>query len=152
VVDEALAMGGCEAIKERLRLQALRQQGGHAGRARRVVGRRGEGSAGHVRAGETSTPSIRCFILYTSGSTGKPKGIQHSTAGYLLWAALTMKWTFDHKTSDVFWCTADVGWVTGHTYFAYGPLAVGATEVMFRGRADLSRRRALLEDHPRTTR
>ena len=73
------------------------------------------------------------FILYTSGSTGKPKGIQHSTGGYLLWCVLTMKWVFDHKPSDVFWCTADVGWVTGHSYITYGPLAVGATEVMFEG-------------------
>ena len=73
------------------------------------------------------------FILYTSGSTGKPKGVQHSTGGYLLWAMLTMKWTFDIKPTDVFWCTADIGWVTGHTYIAYGPLAVGATEVVFEG-------------------
>ena len=82
------------------------------------------------------------FILYTSGSTGKPKGIQHSTGGYLLWAILTMKWTFDYKPSDVFWCTADVGWVTGHSYVCYGPLACGATEVMFEGVPDLPRRRA----------
>ena len=88
------------------------------------------------------------FILYTSGSTGKPKGVQHSTGGYLLWCALTMKWVFDNKPTDVFWCTADVGWVTGHTYITYGPLAVGATEVDVRGRADLSGRRALLEDDP----
>ena len=73
------------------------------------------------------------FILYTSGSTGKPKGVQHSSGGYLLWAMLTMRWTFDIKPSDVFWCTADIGWVTGHTYIAYGPLAVGATEVVFEG-------------------
>ena len=73
------------------------------------------------------------FILYTSGSTGKPKGVQHSTGGYLLWAKLTMDWVFDIKPSDVFWCTADIGWVTGHTYVAYGPLAAGATEVMFEG-------------------
>ena len=73
------------------------------------------------------------FILYTSGSTGKPKGVQHSSGGYLLWAILTMKWTFDIKPSDVFWCTADIGWVTGHTYITYGPLAVGATEIVFEG-------------------
>src|SRR5690606_38214587 len=60
------------------------------------------------------------FILYTSGSTGKPKGVQHSSGGYLLSALLTMRWTFDIKDSDIFWCTADVGWVTGHTYIAYG--------------------------------
>jgi acetyl-CoA synthetase len=73
------------------------------------------------------------FILYTSGSTGKPKGVQHSTGGYLLWAILTMKWTFDIKPDDVFWCTADIGWVTGHSYITYGPLAVGATEIVFEG-------------------
>jgi acetyl-CoA synthetase len=71
------------------------------------------------------------FLLYTSGSTGKPKGVQHSTGGYLLHAILTMKWTFDIKPDDVFWCTADIGWVTGHTYIAYGPLACGATEIVF---------------------
>ena len=73
------------------------------------------------------------FLLYTSGSTGKPKGVQHSTGGYLLFAALTTKWTFDLKDNDVFWCTADIGWVTGHTYIAYGPLALGGTEVVFEG-------------------
>lgn len=73
------------------------------------------------------------FILYTSGSTGKPKGILHGTAGYLLQAILSMKWTFDIQESDVFWCTADIGWITGHTYVAYGPLAAGATQVIFEG-------------------
>jgi acetyl-CoA synthetase len=73
------------------------------------------------------------FILYTSGSTGKPKGVVHSTGGYLLWASLTMRWSFDIKPSDVFWCTADIGWVTGHTYIAYGPTAVGATQIVFEG-------------------
>jgi len=73
------------------------------------------------------------FLLYTSGSTGKPKGIQHSTGGYLLNAKLTSQWIFDLRDSDVFWCTADVGWVTGHTYVAYGPLAAGATIVMYEG-------------------
>ena len=73
------------------------------------------------------------FILYTSGSTGKPKGIQHTTAGYLLGAILSMKWVFDRRPNDVFWCTADVGWITGHTYVAYGPTAVGMTQVIFEG-------------------
>ncbi len=73
------------------------------------------------------------FLLYTSGSTGKPKGIQHSSAGYLLAAKLTSQWTFDLHDDDVFWCTADVGWVTGHSYVAYGPLAAGATVVMYEG-------------------
>jgi acetyl-CoA synthetase len=73
------------------------------------------------------------FLLYTSGSTGKPKGVQHSTGGYLLHAAVTTKWTFDLKPDDIFWCTADIGWVTGHTYITYGPLALGGTEIVFEG-------------------
>jgi acetyl-CoA synthetase len=73
------------------------------------------------------------FLLYTSGSTGRPKGIQHSSAGYLLNAKLTTRWVFDLKETDVFWCTADVGWVTGHTYVVYGPLAAGSTLVMYEG-------------------
>ena len=73
------------------------------------------------------------FILYTSGSTGKPKGIQHSSGGYLLHAKTTFQWIFDVKDSDVFWCTADVGWITGHTYVAYGPLAAGATILIYEG-------------------
>ncbi|OIQ00034.1 MAG: acetate--CoA ligase [Zetaproteobacteria bacterium CG2_30_46_52] len=73
------------------------------------------------------------FLLYTSGSTGKPKGIQHSSGGYLLNALLTCEWVFDLKDDDVFWCTADVGWITGHTYVAYGPLALGKTMLMFEG-------------------
>jgi acetyl-CoA synthetase len=73
------------------------------------------------------------FLLYTSGSTGKPKGIQHSSAGYLLGAKMSTRWAFDLKAEDVFWCTADVGWVTGHTYVAYGPLAAGATLLMYEG-------------------
>jgi acetyl-CoA synthetase len=66
------------------------------------------------------------FVLYTSGSTGKPKGVQHATGGYLLWTHLTMQWTFDIRARDIFWCTADIGWITGHSYIAYGPLSVGA--------------------------
>ena len=73
------------------------------------------------------------FILYTSGSTGKPKGIQHSTAGYILHAKTTLSWVFDIKNDDVFWCTADVGWITGHTYVAYGPLLAGATILIYEG-------------------
>ena len=73
------------------------------------------------------------FTLYTSGSTGKPKGVQHSSAGYLLGAKVSMQWVFDYKPTDIFWCTADVGWITGHSYVAYGPLAMGATQVIFEG-------------------
>jgi len=73
------------------------------------------------------------FLLYTSGSTGKPKGVQHNSAGYILWAQMTMEWVFDVKENDTYWCTADVGWITGHTYIVYGPLAMGATTVIFEG-------------------
>ena len=94
------------------------------------------------------------FILYTSGSTGRPKGVQHSSAGYLLGAMLSMKWVFDYKASDVFWCTADVGWVTGHTYVTYGPLAMGATQVVFEGiptYPDAGRFWKMIQDHKVTT-
>lgn len=73
------------------------------------------------------------FLLYTSGSTGKPKGIQHASAGYLLNAIITCEWVFDLRDDDVFWCTADVGWITGHTYVTYGPLSVGATQIVYEG-------------------
>ena len=73
------------------------------------------------------------FILYTSGSTGKPKGIKHTTAGYSLYTKQTFEWVFDHRDEDVFWCTADCGWITGHSYITYGPLAAGATVVMYEG-------------------
>jgi acetyl-CoA synthetase len=94
------------------------------------------------------------FILYTSGSTGKPKGVQHSSGGYLLGTILTMNWVFDYKPDDVFWCTADVGWVTGHSYVTYGPLAVGATQVVFEGvptYPDAGRFWKMVQDHKVTT-
>jgi acetyl-CoA synthetase len=94
------------------------------------------------------------FILYTSGSTGSPKGVQHSSAGYLLGAMLSMKWVFDYKDSDIFWCTADVGWVTGHSYVAYGPLAMGATQVVFESvptYPDAGRFWKMVQDHKVTT-
>ena len=90
------------------------------------------------------------FILYTSGSTGKPKGIQHSSAGYLLGAMVSMKWIFDYKPTDIFWCTADVGWITGHSYVAYGPLAMGATQIVFEGVPtfpDAGRFWKIIQDH-----
>ncbi len=149
VVDEALAMGGCEGV-------------------RNVIVYKRTGSAVPMKAprdkwwddvikGQPDTcepvwvnAEHPLFVLYTSGSTGKPKGVQHSTAGYLLWCILTMKWVFDYKPSDVFWCTADVGWVTGHSYVVYGTLAVGATEVMFEGiptYPDAGRFWKMIQDH-----
>ena len=90
------------------------------------------------------------FILYTSGSTGKPKGVQHSTAGYLLHAINTCRWTFDIQKNDIYWCTADVGWITGHTYVTYGPIALGVTQLIFEGiptYPDASRFWQLIEKH-----
>ena len=90
------------------------------------------------------------FLLYTSGSTGKPKGVQHSSAGYILWAQYTMEHVFDVKENDTFWCTADVGWITGHTYIVYGPLAMGATTIMYEGVPtfpDVGRWWGMIEEH-----
>jgi acetyl-CoA synthetase len=90
------------------------------------------------------------FLLYTSGSTGKPKGVQHASGGFLLHARITMLWVFDYKPTDVFWCTADIGWVTGHTYITYGPLAVGGTVVVFEGVPtfpDAGRFWKMIQDH-----
>ncbi len=90
------------------------------------------------------------FLLYTSGSTGKPKGIQHSSAGYLLGAKLTSRWVFDLKPDDVYWCTADVGWITGHSYVAYGPIANGVTVVLYEGAPtfpDAGRFWKIIQDH-----
>ena len=86
------------------------------------------------------------FILYTSGSTGKPKGVVHTTGGYAVWAATTFDWIFDYREDDIFWCTADVGWITGHTYVVYGPLMNGATSVMFDGVPNYPGLRPLLGD------
>ena len=148
-VDEALSMGGCEKVRNvivykrtgsAVTMQSPRDKWWH-----QVV----EGKA------DTCEPTWvnaehPLFILYTSGSTGKPKGVQHSTGGYLLQAMVTMKWVFDYKPTDVFWCTADVGWVTGHTYITYGPLACGATEIMFEGvptYPDAGRFWKMIQDH-----
>ena len=90
------------------------------------------------------------FLLYTSGSTGKPKGVQHYSAGYILWAQYTMEHVFDVKENDTFWCTADVGWITGHTYIVYGPLAMGATTIMYEGVPtfpDVGRWWSMIEEH-----
>src|SRR5512147_202346 len=148
-VDEAIAMGGVDSIREVIvykrsgspvAMNAPRDKWWHD-----VV--RGQAEDCEPTWVNAEHP---LFILYTSGSTGKPKGVQHSTAGYILHAILTMKWTFDYKSTDVFWCTADVGWVTGHTYITYGPLAVGATEIVFEGvptYPDAGRFWKMIQDH-----
>jgi acetyl-CoA synthetase len=90
------------------------------------------------------------FILFTSGSTGKPKGLEHTTAGYILWAKLTCQWVFDLKEKDIYWCTADIGWITGHSYVAYGPLSCGATIFIYEGAPnypDKNRYWSLIEKH-----
>jgi acetyl-CoA synthetase len=132
IVDEGLALGGCESIKTVLVMQRTPTA------CNMVAGRDITFADALKGQSELCAPEMvgaehPLFILYTSGSTGKPKGVQHSTAGYLLWAKLTMDWTFDLKPSDIFWCTADIGWITGHTYVAYGPLAAGATQIIFEG-------------------
>jgi acetyl-CoA synthetase len=132
IIDEALALGGCECVKNVVVYQ--RTKGDitmEAGRDTWLHALLADQS--DVCEPEWVSAEHPLFILYTSGSTGTPKGVQHSSGGYLLWAMLTMKWTFDIKPADVFWCTADIGWVTGHTYVTYGPLAVGATEILFEG-------------------
>ena len=132
IVDEGIAMGGCESIKNVIVYQRTQTA------CNMVAGRDSLMHEVTAKAAPECPPEFvgaehPLFILYTSGSTGKPKGVQHSTGGYLLWAKLTMDWTFDLQPSDVFWCTADIGWITGHTYVTYGPLAAGATQIIFEG-------------------
>ncbi|MBA2351055.1 MAG: acetate--CoA ligase [Pseudomonadota bacterium] len=148
-VDEAFSLGGCDSVKN---VVIYKRTGAdislQAGRDKWwddvIKGQPQECEPTWVSAEHP------LFVLYTSGSTGKPKGVQHSSGGYLLMAILTMKWTFDYKPSDVFWCTADVGWVTGHTYITYGPLACGATEIVFEGvptYPDAGRFWKIIQDH-----
>ena len=149
IVDEALSLGGCDSVKNVL---VVKRTGGDVAM---VAGR--DQWLGDLAALQASTCEPEwvgaehpLFLLYTSGSTGKPKGVQHSTGGYLLHAALTTKWTFDLKDNDVFWCTADIGWVTGHTYITYGPLALGGTEIVFEGvptYPDAGRFWKMIQDH-----
>lgn len=149
IVEEAFAMGGCESVRHVI----VNKRTGmdiewHPERDlwwSEVIAGQSE-----VCEPEWVEAEHPLFLLYTSGSTGKPKGVQHSTGGYLTQVALTMKWTFDIKPNDVFWCTADIGWITGHSYVAYGPLAVGATQVVFEGvptYPDASRFWRMIEAH-----
>jgi len=132
IVDEGLALGGCESIRSVLVYMRTPTTCNMTAGRDKTFTEVLQGQPTECKP-EPVGAEHPLFILYTSGSTGKPKGVQHSTGGYLLWAKLTMDWVFDIKPADVFWCTADIGWVTGHTYVAYGPLASGATEVIFEG-------------------
>ena len=147
-VDDAISLGGCESITKVIIYN----------RAKTKINLTAKDILWDVL---TDGQSDKCealplpaehplFILYTSGSTGKPKGVQHSTAGFLLHAINTCRWTFDIHDQDIYWCTADVGWITGHTYVAYGPTAMGATQVIFEGvptYPDASRFWQLIEKH-----
>ncbi len=148
-VDDGIALGGCESIKKVI---VFKRTGGPCAM---TAGRDlwwDEVIAGQPETCEPEWVDAEhpLFLLYTSGSTGKPKGVQHSSGGYLLHAILTMKWTFDLKPEDLFWCTADIGWVTGHTYVAYGPLACGGTQMIFEGvptYPDAGRFWKMIQDH-----
>ena len=151
-VDEALDAGGCDSVEKVI---VQKRTAGNTPMAARDIGW-DELTAGLPLDCEPTWVEADhpLFILYTSGSTGKPKGIQHSSAGYLLGAANSFRWAFDYKPDDVFWCTADVGWITGHTYICYGPLAMGATQVVFEGvptYPDASRFWSMIERHKVTT-
>ncbi|AVY95431.1 acetate--CoA ligase [Microvirgula aerodenitrificans] len=151
-VDEALDAGGCDSVEKVI---VQKRTAGNTPMGARDIGW-DELTAGLPLDCEPTWVEADhpLFILYTSGSTGKPKGIQHSSAGYLLGAANSFRWAFDYKPDDVFWCTADVGWITGHTYICYGPLAMGATQVVFEGvptYPDASRFWSMIERHKVTT-
>ena len=149
IVDEALSLGGCENVKSVLVYERT------ASPCNMVAGR--DKTFAQALAGQPTTcdpvpvnAEHPLFILYTSGSTGKPKGVQHCTGGYVAWAHTTMKWTFDIRPEDIFWCTADIGWITGHTYIAYGPLIAGATQIVFEGvptYPDAGRFWKMIQDH-----
>ena len=149
IVDEALALGGCDTIKNVLVVKRSGSEIAMTAGRDQWLGALADQQATTCEP-EWVGAEHPLFLLYTSGSTGKPKGVQHSTGGYLLHAALTTKWTFDLKADDVFWCTADIGWVTGHTYITYGPLALGGTEIVFEGvptYPDAGRFWKMIQDH-----
>jgi acetyl-CoA synthetase len=131
-VDAALADGSCPTVQSVLVVQRTKQTVEMAEGRDQWWHELVEGQSADCPA-EPMASEDRLFVLYTSGSTGKPKGVVHSTAGYNLWAHLTFQWIFDIRDDDVYWCTADVGWITGHSYIVYGPLSNGATTVMYEG-------------------
>ena len=147
-VDDAIAMGGCTSVQNIISLQRTKEDislnPDDILWSDLIKNQKDECDPVFVDAEHP------LFILYTSGSTGTPKGVQHSTAGYLLHAMNTSRWTFDLKDDDIYWCTADVGWITGHSYVTYGPTAVGATQVIFEGvptYPDASRFWQIIEKH-----
>lgn len=147
-VDQAIAMGGCESIRNIITLKRTKENldlnTNDILWKDIIKNQNRECDPVFVDAEHP------LFILYTSGSTGTPKGVQHSTAGYLLHAMNTCRWTFDLQNDDIYWCTADVGWITGHTYVTYGPTAMGATQVIFEGiptYPDASRFWQIIEKH-----
>ncbi len=130
-VDEAIAQGGCESVEK---IIVFKRTGGDvAWNARDIWWHDAEAGQSDQCEPTWVDAEHPLFVLYTSGSTGKPKGVQHATGGYLLGAMTSIRWVFDYKPNDIFWCTADVGWITGHSYVTYGPLALGATQVVFEG-------------------
>ena len=152
-VDEALSLGGCDAVHTVI---VYKRTGGDTqwNSKNNIWWHDLIAGQGNTCEPEWVGAEHPLFILYTSGSTGKPKGVQHSTGGYLLGAMVSLKWVFDYKPSDIFWCTADVGWITGHSYVTYGPLAMGATEVIFEGvptYPDAGRFWKMIQDHKVTT-
>jgi acetyl-CoA synthetase len=151
-VDEALSFGGCDMVHT---VVVYKRTGGDVQwNSNNVWWNDVTAGQGDSCEPEWVGAEHPLFILYTSGSTGKPKGVQHSSGGYLLGAMVSMKWVFDYKPTDIFWCTADVGWITGHSYVAYGPLAMGATQVIFEGVPtfpDAGRFWKMIQDHKVTT-
>ena len=130
-VDDALSQG-CESVQKVLVVQRTKQEVGMQNGRDHWWHDLVDCQSSECEA-EPMNSEDRLFVLYTSGSTGKPKGVVHTTAGYNLWAHLTFKWIFDLKENDIHWCTADVGWITGHSYIVYGPLSNGATTLMYEG-------------------
>ena len=130
-VDDALSQG-CESVQKVLVVQRTKQKVGMQNGRDHWWHDSVDCQSSDCDA-EPMNSEDRLFVLYTSGSTGKPKGVVHTTAGYNLWAHLTFKWIFDLKETDIHWCTADVGWITGHSYIVYGPLSNGATTLMYEG-------------------
>ena len=154
MTDEALGLGNCESVEKVIVFQRTGTKPEYWSESNNVWWHQLIKGLPDVCEPEWMNAEDPLFVLYTSGSTGKPKGIQHSSAGYFLGTQISMRWVFDYKEDDVYWCTADVGWITGHSYIAYGPLGIGATQVVFEGvptYPDAGRFWAMIEKHQVTT-